>query len=72
MAVYLVIAAGVMAGSDLYLALGAIIGAAAAFGYYRYVSYKQFGGVTGDLAGYFLQICELVMLTGIVFCGKTG
>lgn len=27
--------------------------------YYRALSYKKFGGVTGDLAGYFLQICEL-------------
>jgi len=28
------------------------------------MSKKQFGGVTGDLAGYFLQICELALLVG--------
>lgn len=32
------------------------------FFYYRRMSEKKFGGITGDLAGYFLQICELFML----------
>lgn len=36
--------------------------AAPVFVYYRYRSYKEFGGVTGDLAGWFLQNCELVIL----------
>lgn len=29
------------------------------FCYYKKMSMKYFGGVTGDLAGYFLQVCEL-------------
>lgn len=29
--------------------------------YYRHMALKEFGGVTGDLAGFFLQICELMM-----------
>lgn len=36
------------------------------FIYYKRMSYKEFGGITGDLAGYFLQLCELLMLMGIV------
>lgn len=32
------------------------------FLYYRYISYKEFGGITGDLAGFFLQICELFLI----------
>ncbi len=32
------------------------------FFYYRHMSMEKFGGVTGDLAGYFLQVCELVIL----------
>ena len=32
------------------------------FWYYRRVSYRQFGGITGDLAGFFLQVCELAMV----------
>lgn len=31
------------------------------FGWYRYMSYHKFGGITGDLAGFFLQVCELAM-----------
>lgn len=36
-----------------------------AFAYYRYMAYRVFGGTTGDLAGYFLQVCELVILAGM-------
>ena len=33
-------------------------------------TYKQFGGVTGDLAGWFLQVTELVLTAVIVMGGK--
>lgn len=36
------------------------------FTYYKIMSYKTFGGITGDLAGYFLQLCELVLLFGTI------
>ena len=39
----------------------AVVGLAVFFYYYQF-SRKQFGGITGDLAGYFLQLCELFML----------
>lgn len=44
--------------------MGAVAFAAAilVFVYYRWMSNKQFGGITGDLAGYFLQLCELGIL----------
>lgn len=32
------------------------------FGYYRYMSGKNFGGINGDLAGWFLQVAELAAL----------
>jgi len=32
---------------------------------YRRMAMKEFLGVTGDTSGFFLQICELVMLAGI-------
>ena len=35
--------------------------AALTFLYYYRMSKKEFGGITGDLAGYFLQGCELVL-----------
>ena len=55
------------AGVGFYLAAGlcgvaaAVVGLAVFFYYYQF-SRKQFGGITGDLAGYFLQLCELFML----------
>lgn len=36
--------------------------------YYR-MSKREFGGITGDLAGYFLQLCELALLGAAVLCG---
>lgn len=33
--------------------------------FYRSMAMKQFGGVTGDTSGFFLQICELAALIGI-------
>ena len=55
------------AGVGFYLTAGlcgvvaAVVGLAVFFYYYQF-SRKQFGGITGDLAGYFLQLCELFML----------
>ncbi len=40
----------------------AIVGGFAVFAYYRIFSYKKFGGITGDLEGWFLQMCEFTML----------
>lgn len=48
----------------------AMLGAAGlVFFYYYRVCKKQFGGTTGDLAGYFLQLCELGMLAALVLTG---
>lgn len=48
-------AAGLMLASALLVFL-----------YYYRMSGKRFGGTTGDLAGYFLQMCELVMLAFLI------
>ena len=39
----------------------AVAAAFAVFGYYRWRSYREFGGITGDTAGYFLTLCEGAM-----------
>ena len=36
------------------------------FQYYKILCKKQFGGITGDLAGYFLQMCEILMALAVV------
>lgn len=37
---------------------------------YRRMAYRYFGGVTGDLAGWFLQVTELALTAVIVIGGK--
>lgn len=49
--------------------IAAVIAAAGTFLFYRVFAYRQFGGITGDLAGFFLQICELAVLAGTVAGG---
>lgn len=39
---------------------------------YRSMAKRQFGGATGDTAGFFLQTCELAALAGIWIGGKLG
>lgn len=46
----------------------AVLAGAASMAYYRYFADKRFGGITGDLAGYFLQICELSAIGAAVVC----
>ena len=42
----------------------------AAMLYYRRSAYKNFGGITGDTEGWFLQICEIGILISAVISGK--
>ena len=47
--------------------LSAAAAAVLALAWHRYTSYRDFGGVTGDLCGWFLQVCEIAMLAAAVF-----
>ena len=38
--------------------------------FYRRMAYRLFGGVIGDLAGWFLQVTELAVTAVIVIGGK--
>lgn len=46
-----------------------ILFSAAVVVFYYFKSKKYFGGVTGDLAGYFLCLCELAVMTGTIIAG---
>ena len=47
---------------DPWAGIGAVAATAVSFIYYAVMSGRQFGGITGDLEGFFLQICECAMV----------
>lgn len=51
---------------DLELGAVCILAALAVFIYYRKMSIKNFGGITGDLAGFFLQTAEITMAIAVL------
>lgn len=57
-------AGGVILSVELTVASGAV------FWWYYRMSMREFGGMTGDLAGYFLQVAELVLLTILAVCAR--
>ena len=56
------IAVGRMAGLAMTLAAGLVLWR------YDHIARTQFGGISGDLAGWFLQKCEIWQLSALVFC----
>lgn len=60
-----VLCVGVMMWLDLVAGALAAVAAALVFLYYGYRCNKELGGITGDTAGYFVLICEEVMLVVI-------
>lgn len=70
----LLVTAGAAGAAMLFLSPGpggcALLAAVLSFGYYRWMTYREFGGITGDLAGFFLTVCECAVLFGIVLGQK--
>lgn len=42
----------------------------AVYGYYYHMALKEFGGTTGDIAGFFVQVCELMTACTLMLGGK--
>lgn len=63
--------AGGLAGAAV-LSIGLGLGQLLVFWWYYRMSLKEFGGITGDLAGCFLQVCELAGLAVLAALLKTG
>ena len=61
MIIYVGIAAMSMLSLNREIGIACILGAAISFIYYIVVSYREFGGVTEDSAGFFVQICEVAI-----------
>lgn len=53
--------AGLILWISVSCGLFVLAAAFATYGYYRWRSYCEFGGITGDTAGYFLTLCEGAM-----------
>ena len=68
--VYAVLCLILWAAAGGWIAPICALASALCYFYYQHMAYKQFGGVTGDLAGWFLQITELVLSAVIVIGGK--
>lgn len=62
-------AAAGMLLADAVCGAAAILAAGLALLYYRISSYRDLGGITGDTAGHFLQVCELAELAAAVLAG---
>lgn len=71
---YIVVCIILMAVIQVWLACAAVLAALAIFFFYRHICQKEFGGMTGDLCGYFLQLCELGMAFAVILteCFLTG
>ena len=65
-----VLSAVLMVLASPAVGISAAVGGILSFAYYRSFSYKRFGGITGDLEGWFLQICELTSLAFITAAVK--
>ena len=66
MVIWFILCAGLLI---FFAPLSGILGVAAAlcvFAWYYHMSQKEFGGITGDLAGFFLQTAELFCLFALV------
>lgn len=59
--VYLLLCVFFMLKSNLAVGLGCLAGAAIAFLYYCWVAFKHFGGITEDIASFFVQVCEILI-----------
>lgn len=60
-AIWIVAAAALMVYISFAAGACEIIAAGACFVWYKYKSYREFGGITGDTAGWFVTLCEVAM-----------
>lgn len=63
--IWLIISAVIMIMTNFPVGIAVIIVEIAVFMYYYSFSKRKFGGITGDLAGWFLQISEILAITSI-------
>ena len=70
LALWLIVCAGVGICLDWKQTILLFVTSAVVYGSYYRLAMKQFGGTTGDIAGFFTQICELTCAFVIMLGGK--
>lgn len=60
-----VVYSGCMIYVNLWAGLAAVVVALLCYGYYSWKSRKEFGGINGDTAGYFVSLCENAMAVAV-------
>lgn len=68
--IYIAVCAVLLIVFAKWVGLAVLAAAGICLLYYRHFSMKHFGGVTGDLAGWFVQITEIACLAVLVLGGK--
>lgn len=72
MAVWTLFSAAALLAVDPLTGGASVVAAGLTFLYYKVMSRRQFGGITGDLAGFFLQICECAMVLAVAIAQNAG
>lgn len=72
LSVMIALGAGGMIVMSPLCGCAAVIAGAVTFAAYAVYAHKVFGGITGDTAGWFLQVCELAILAAAVIGEKLG
>lgn len=67
--VYIIACTAAMAAISIKYCAAALIACACAFLLYRHLAYQKLGGTTGDMAGWFVQVCELAIPYFIILGG---
>jgi adenosylcobinamide-GDP ribazoletransferase len=67
---WLLASAAGMLLADWKIGLGALVASGLMLAVYLRMTKREFGGITGDLEGWFLQLCELCALAGVVLVQK--
>ncbi len=70
MVLELIVIIAALALVDYRYGVAVILAGLVSFLYYMVTAYKTFGGITGDLAGWFLQVCEITVLIFVVVAEK--
>lgn len=68
LAITVAVCVAVMILLDIFSGTACTLSAVGMVMYYRRFAYKTFGGITGDLSGWFLQMCEILILSVAVIC----